>query len=63
VHAGGKISRVERDPQSRLNLTTRRRTDVNKSPLGTRIYVAAVIAAGTAVVAGRGALGVATYRA
>jgi len=52
VHAGGKISRVERDPQSRLNLTTRRRTDVNKSPLGTRIYVAAVIAAGTAVVAG-----------
>lgn len=52
IHAGGKIARIERDPHSRLALTARRRTDVNKSPLGTRIYVATVIAAGAAVIAG-----------
>ena len=48
VHAGGKIARVDRDPHSRLDLTTRRRSDSNKSPLGARIYVALVIAAGSA---------------
>ena len=51
VHAGGKIARVDRDPQSRLDLSPRRRTDSNKSPLGARLYVATVIAAGFAVLA------------
>jgi len=52
VHAGGKIAHIERDPHSRRDLTARRRTDANKSPLGARLYVASVIAAGAAVIAG-----------
>ena len=50
VHAGGKIARVERDPQSHLaGLSARRRTDSTKSPVAARLYVSLVIAAGAAV--------------
>jgi len=52
VHAGGKIARVGRDPEPRLELNARRRTDSNQSPLASRIYIAAVIAAGCAVFVG-----------
>jgi len=51
VHAGGKIARVDRDPHTRLDFNARRRTDSYNWPVGARLYVAAVIAAGAAVIA------------
>jgi diguanylate cyclase (GGDEF)-like protein len=52
VHAGGKITRVDRDPPPQLDPTARRRTDTYRSPLAARIYIAAVVAAGGAVFVG-----------
>ena len=50
VHAGGKITRVGRDvPQ--IDPTVRRRSDVSRTPVSARIYVALVCAAGAAVLA------------
>ena len=50
VHAGGKIVRVT-SPVTPLNLTARRRTDMQVSPLAARLYVGIVCAAGGAVLA------------
>lgn len=55
IHAGGKIARVE--PLPSADPAFRRRTDTNRSPHASRLYVAAVIAAGGAVLAGAAASG------
>jgi diguanylate cyclase (GGDEF)-like protein len=46
VHAGGKITRVDRETREGLALTARRRTDSHNLPLIARVYIAAVIIAG-----------------
>ena len=48
VHVGGKITRAGRE-EPRLDPTARRRSDTNRAPLSSRIYVALVCAAGAAV--------------
>ena len=51
VHAGGKITRVPSKGQA-SNPTTRRRTDLQVTPLAARLYVGVVCAVGGAVLVG-----------
>lgn len=51
VHAGGKITRVGRDSLPSVGLVARRRSDMNRAPVVTRLYVATVCAAGAAALA------------
>jgi diguanylate cyclase (GGDEF)-like protein len=50
VHAGGKVTRVGRDLPP-VDATARRRSDIQRAPVTSRIYVALVCAAGAAVLA------------